>query len=162
MRESAADLQRLQALLDRSIEQASPFLRSAFEMPQRSLSAEQLVAALDGGLTVALSTVTGRGEPRVAPISAFLLRATFYVPTVAEAARARHLARRPGVSLTYFEGTRLAVIAHGQAAIIGADDARFAGLDAVQVECGNESPLTWSGTGVFLEVTPTTLFTYAR
>src|SRR5262245_16691592 len=103
MRESAADLQRLQELLDRSIERASPFLRSAFEMPQRSLSAERLVKHLDGGLTVALGTVTAAGEPRVAPIAAFLLRGTFYVPTVAEATRARHLARRPGVSLTYFE-----------------------------------------------------------
>lgn len=162
MRESAADLQSLQELLDRSIERASPFLRTAFEMPERSLSAERLVALLDGGLTVALGTVTAAGEPRVAPISAFLLRSTFYVPTVAEAARARHLARRPAVSLTYYEGTRLAVIAHGQTAIIGANDARFGELDAVQIECGNESPLTWSGTGVFLEITPTTLFTYAR
>jgi hypothetical protein len=162
MRESAADLQRLQELLDRSIEQASPFLRNAFEMPQRSLSAERLVEHLDGGLTVALGTVTSAGEPRVAPIAAFLLRATFYVPTVAEAARARHLARRPGVSLTYFEGTRFAVIAHGRAAIIGTDDPRFAELDQVQIECGHESPTTWSGTGVFLEITPATMFTYAR
>src|ERR1044072_2634849 len=95
MRESAADLRTLQELLDRSIEQASPFLPTAFERPERALSAERLVARLDGALTVALGTVTAGGEPRVAPISAFLLRATFYVPTVAEAARARHLARRP-------------------------------------------------------------------
>jgi hypothetical protein len=162
MRESAADLRRLQDLLDRSIEQASPFLRSSFEMPERSLSAEQLVARLTGGLTVALSTVTAGGEPRVAPISAFFLRAAFYVPTVAEAARARHLARRPAVSLTYFEGTHLAVIAHGGATIIDADDSRFDELDAVQVECGHQSPREWNGTGVYLEITPARLFTYAR
>ncbi len=42
MRESAADLERLQRLLDASVERASPFLRSSFEMPERSLSAERL------------------------------------------------------------------------------------------------------------------------
>jgi hypothetical protein len=34
----------LQALLTDSIERASPFLRSSFQMPQRSLSASQLTA----------------------------------------------------------------------------------------------------------------------
>ncbi|MEA2394131.1 MAG: hypothetical protein QOJ82_2022, partial [Solirubrobacteraceae bacterium] len=118
MRETAADLQRLQALLDDSVARASPFLRSSFQMPERSLSAERLAAHLQGSLTVALATVTARGEPRVAPIAALFLRGSFHVPTVAESARARHVAQRPGVSLTYFEGTDLAVIAHGHAAIL--------------------------------------------
>ena len=60
-------------------------------------------------------------------------------PPVAEAARARHFARRPGASLTYFEGTDLAVVAHGHATIIDERDPDFAELDAVQVECGGES-----------------------
>jgi pyridoxine/pyridoxamine 5'-phosphate oxidase len=162
MRETPADLERLQALLDRSIDQASPFLRSSFQMPERSLSAAQLVERLDGALTVALATVTARGEPRVAPISAFLLRAAFFVPTVAESARARNLARRPAASVTYFEGTTLAVIAHGQVEIIDAQDERFAELDAIQVECGNQSVREWQGHGAYLHLTPATMFTYAR
>jgi len=44
VRETAADLERPQRLLDQSVEQASSFLRSSFQMPERSLSAEQLVA----------------------------------------------------------------------------------------------------------------------
>jgi hypothetical protein len=40
MRETPADLRRLQALLDDSIQRASPFLRSSFEMPEHSLSAD--------------------------------------------------------------------------------------------------------------------------
>jgi hypothetical protein len=75
MRETAADLQRLQTLLDDSVERASTFLRSSFQMPEHSLSAAQLVAHLQGSLTIALGTVTARGEPRVAPISALFLRA---------------------------------------------------------------------------------------
>jgi pyridoxamine 5'-phosphate oxidase-like protein len=160
--ETAADLRRLQALLDDSIERASPFLRSSFAMPEHSLSAAQLVARLQGALTVALGTVTARGEPRVAPIAAFFLRASFYVPTVAEAARARHLARRPGASLTYFEGTDLAVVAHGQATIIDAEHPDFAELDATQVACGGQSVREWQGHGVYLHLEPATLFTYAR
>jgi hypothetical protein len=162
MRETPSDLERLQALLDQSVERAGPFLRSSFEMPEHSLSAAQLAAHLQGSLTVALGTVTARGEPRVAPIAAFLLHGSFYVPTGAEAARTRHLARRPGASLTYFESTNLAVVAHGRAAIIDTDHPDFAELDATQVECGGESVLGWSGHGVYLRLEPTSLYTFAR
>lgn len=162
MRETPADLQRLQTLLDDSIKRASSFLRSSFEMPDHSLSARQLAAHLQGALTVALATVTARGEPRVAPISALFLRGQFYLPTVAEAARAQHLARRPGASLTYFEGTAFAVIAHGQAAIIGADHPDFTDLDATQVASGNQSVREWQGHGVYLQLQPATLYTFAR
>jgi hypothetical protein len=161
MRESPADLERLQALIDRSIEGAGPFLRSSFEMPERSLSAQQLVDRLQGSLTVALATTTGRGEPRVAPIGALFVRGAFHVPTVAQAARTRHLAARPAASLTYFEGTSLAVVAHGRATIIDPSDAAFAELDAVQVGCGGQSPTEWQGDAVYLRLEADRLFTYA-
>jgi hypothetical protein len=162
MRETPDELQELQALLDDSIERASDFLRSSFEMPEHSLSAGHLTTHLQGALTVALGTVTARGEPRVAPISALFLHASFYVPTVAEAARARHLAQRPGASLTYFEGTDLAVIAHGHATTIDADHADFAELDAAQVQCGNQSVREWHGHGVYLQLKPASVYTFAR
>jgi hypothetical protein len=162
VRETAADLQRLQTLLDESAEQASPFLRSSFQIPAHSLTAAQLAAHLQRSLTVALGTVTARGEPRVAPVGAFFLRASFYVPTVAEAARAQQLARRPGASLTYFEGTDLAVVAHGQATILDEDHPDFAELDAIQVESGNESVRGWQGQGVYLHLHAAKLFTFAR
>ncbi len=162
MRETTAELQRLQTLLEHSIERASAFLRSSFQMPEHSLSAAQLAAHLQGSLTVALGTVTARGEPRVAPIGAFFLRASFYIPTVAEAARARHLARRPGASLTYFEGTDLAVVAHGTAVIIDENHPNFTELDTTQVECGNQSVCGWQGEGVYVQLRPTSLFTFAR
>lgn len=160
MQETAGDLKRLQRLLDDSVEQASGFLRSSFEMPERSLSAEQLVARLEGSLTVALGTVTARGEPRVAPISAFFLRAAFYVPTVAEAARTRHLASRPAASLTYFEHTSLAVIAHGSVEIIPAEHPAFDELDATQLALGRQSPREWQGHAVYLHFEPRVLYTY--
>jgi Pyridoxamine 5'-phosphate oxidase len=162
MRESPADLERLQALIERSLEGAGPFLRNAFEMPDRSLSAEQLVDRLQGSLTIALATTTARGEPRVAPINALFVRAAFHVPTVAQAARTRHLVARPAASLTYFEGTHLAVVAHGQVAIIDTTNPAFAELDGVQVAAGNESPTEWHGDAVYLRLDADRLFTYER
>ncbi len=161
MNETGADLERLQALLDSSIERATPFLRASFEMPDKSLSAGQLVAHLTGSLTVALATVTARGEPRVAPINAFLLRGSFHVPTVLESARARHLAKRPGVSLTYYEGIELAVIVHGKGQIIDERDERFEELDRTQTGCGSQSPREWGGQAAYLQVISGTIYTYA-
>jgi len=161
MRESPDDLERLQELIDRSIEAAGPFLRNAFEMPERSLSAQQVVERLDGARTVALATTTARGEPRVAPIGALFVHGAFHVPTVAQAARTRHLAARPAASITYYEGNDLAVIAHGRVAIVERSDPAFGELDALQVQVGNESPTQWQGEAVFLRLDADRLFTYA-
>jgi pyridoxamine 5'-phosphate oxidase-like protein len=162
MRETADDLEQLQALIDRSIEGAGAFLRSSFQMPEHSLSAAQLAAHLRGSLTVALATTTAHGEPRVAPISALFVRAAFCVPSIAQAARSRHLAQRPAASLTYFEGNDLALIAHGEVTIVPTGDGAFAELDALQVASGKESVRGWSGDGVYLRLEPERLFTYAR
>jgi hypothetical protein len=162
MYETETDLARLQALLDASIAGAGEFLRSSFEMPEHSLSAAQLVAHLEGGLTVALATVTGRGEPRVAPIGAFFYHGSFYVPTVAEAVRTRHVRKRPGLSLTVFEGEEFALIAHGRARVVDVVDADFAELDSTQVAIGNPSVTLWSENGVYLQMVADRLYSYAR
>jgi len=162
MDETPEELKRLQTLLNLSGEGASPFLRRLFEIPEHSLSAAQLAAHLRGSLTVALSTVTARGEPRVAPIGALFLHGAFYVPTVAEAMRSRHIARRPATSLTYFEGNDFAVIVHGQTEIIAAEDPGFAELDAAQVSHGSQSVHEWQGHGVYLHLQADRLYTYAR
>lgn len=161
MRETAADLERLQAVLDRSVERASPFLRSSFEMPERSLSAVDLAARLDGLLTVSLATVTAKGEPRVAPIDAVFLHGLFCVPTVAQAARARHLARRPGVSVTYYEGRAMAVIVHGQAGVVADGEDPFDELEEIRLAEGGESIAGWTGDPIFLRVEPDVIYTYA-
>src|SRR5579863_9633629 len=118
MQETPSDMTELQALLGASIANAGAFLRSSFEMPEHSLSSGQLVAYLTGLRTVALATVTARGEPRVAPTGALFVRGRFAIPTVASAVRARHVAARPAVSLTLYDGNELAIIAHGQATIL--------------------------------------------
>jgi len=162
MHETPNDLSALQDLLDRSIASAGAFLHNSFEMPAHSLSARQLVAYLTGLRTVALATVTARGEPRVAPTGAFFYRGRFAIPTVRSAARARHVAARPAVSLTLYDGNDLAIIAHGQAAISTTDDPDFAALESLQRAANGTSVRDWGDDGVYLRVTAHALYTYAR
>jgi len=161
MRETSEDVARLQARLDASVERAGDFLRASFEMPEKGLSAAQVARHLHGSRTVALATVTAGGEPRVAPISALFYRGTFHIPTVATAARPRHILRRPAVSLTYFEGNALAILVHGRSAVIAPGDADFDVLGEMQREAGNGSVLTW-GAGVYLRVEPDVMYTHAE
>jgi Pyridoxamine 5'-phosphate oxidase len=162
MRETADDLERLQSVLDRSVERASPFLRRSFEMPERSLSAADLAARLDGLLVVSLATVTAKGEPRVAPIDAVFLRGHFYVPTVAQAARARHLARQPGVSVTNYEGRELAVIVHGRVGTVASGEDPFDEIEAIRVAAGGQSIAEWSGDPIFIRIDADVIYTYAK
>ena len=89
MRETQEDIERLQALLDNSIGRAGAFLRRSFQIPEHSLTAQQLIDCWLDVQTVALATVTTRGEPRIAPIGSLLYRGDIYIPTVATAARTR-------------------------------------------------------------------------
>src|SRR5437667_4952503 len=129
MRETPEDIERLQALLDHSIARAGAFLRRSFQMPEHSLTAQQLIDCWLDVQTVALATVTTRGEPRIAPIGSLFYRGEIYLPTVATATRTRHVMKRPAVSLTLFRENELAIIVHGSAAIISPDHAVFETLE---------------------------------
>src|SRR2546430_16971093 len=129
MRETQEDIERLQALLDNSIERAGAFLRRSFQMPEHSLTAQQLIDCWQDVQTIALATVTTRGEPRIAPIGSLLYRGDIYIPTVATAARTRHATQRPAVSLTLFRENELAIIVHGSAALVSPGHADFETLE---------------------------------
>ena len=128
MHETPEDIERLQTLLDRSIERAGAFLRSSFEMPEHSLSAGQITRYLQGIQNVAFATTTAKGEPRVAPIGSLFYRGHFHIPTVATAARTRMVTARPAISLTHYVGDDLAIIVHGSATIIPVDHPDFASI----------------------------------
>lgn len=155
MKETQEDIDRLQAVLDASIERAGDFLRRSFAMPEHSLSAAELIQKLQGVRTVA--TVTAKGEPRVAPIGALFYRGDFYIPTVATAARTRHIMKRPAISLTYFERDSLAIIVHGFATVITPDQPDFETLE----ELSQAYVSNW-GPGVYLRIHAQTIYTYIR
>lgn len=161
MRETQADIERLQALLDHSIERAGVFLRRSFQMPEHSLTAQELIACWQDGQTVALATVTTKGEPRVAPIGSLLYRGEIYLPTVATAARTRHIAKRPAVSLTLAQANDLAIIVHGSAVILTPGHADFATLETLLYESSHTKAGEW-GAGVYLHIQADAMYTYNR
>ncbi len=163
MRETAQERESFDRLITVSIAKAGPFVRSSLQMPHHSLSAGQLLRYWDRIHTAAVATSTARGEPRVAPTGVALFRGHFVVPTVAEAARAKAISSRPAISISHFDEGDLAVIVHGHASTVGEDDALFPELTALQRELGDGRDVTnWDGHGVYLWVTPKTLYSFAR
>src|SRR5437016_2721450 len=161
MRETQEDIERLQALLDTSIQRAGTFLRRSFQMPEHSLTAQQLIDCWLDVQTVALATVTTRGEPRIAPIGSLLYRGEIYLPTVATAARTRHVMKRPAVSLTLFRENELAIIVHGYATIISPDHEDFEALEDLLYASTHTKAGEW-GEGVYLHIRAEAIYTYNR
>ena len=161
MRETQGDIERLQALLNSSIERAGAFLRRSFQMPEHSLTAQELVDCWQDVQTVALATVTMRGEPRIAPIGSLLYRGEIYLPTVATAARTRHIMKRPAVSLTLFRENELAIIVHGYTTIISPDREDFEVLESLLYAATHTKAGEW-GEGVYLHLQGEAIYTYNR
>jgi Pyridoxamine 5'-phosphate oxidase len=158
--ESDAEVLELQAILDRSMDDAGAHMRSIFG-PRDRLSARQVCDRLQGVKQVAAATTTARGEPRVAPIDAAFFKGRFYLSTDAGSVRARHLVRRPAVSVTYFEGADTVIIVHGKASFVARDDPAFEALDAEWVKTYGKS-ITEISDGVrFIRVEPTKMFAYS-
>ncbi|WTW96706.1 pyridoxamine 5'-phosphate oxidase family protein [Streptomycetaceae bacterium NBC_01309] len=112
MRETPQEFQELQALLDASLSRSSSHLRSIITTG-RTLTAEQVSRVLTGMCTLALSTVTAKGEPRISGVDGHFLHGKWHFGTARGAAKARHLAARPAVSAAHMRGEELGVFTHG-------------------------------------------------
>nr|WP_042178274.1 pyridoxamine 5'-phosphate oxidase family protein [Kibdelosporangium sp. MJ126-NF4]CEL13083.1 hypothetical protein [Kibdelosporangium sp. MJ126-NF4]CTQ98770.1 hypothetical protein [Kibdelosporangium sp. MJ126-NF4] len=121
MRETPTELSELQALLDASLARSTSHLRSIIN-PGRTLTAEQLVQVLTGMCTLALSTVTAKGEPRISGADGHFLNGKWHFGTSRTAAKARHLAVRPAASVAYMRGEDLGVFTHGTVEILNPQD----------------------------------------
>jgi len=111
MRETPDELNELQALLEASLSLATTHLRSI--ITERTRTAERLTQILTGMCTLALSTVTAKGEPRISGVDGHLLHSTWCFGTARSAAKARHLAARPAASVAHMRGEALGVFTHG-------------------------------------------------
>jgi len=116
VRETAAELDDLQALLDASLSRSTSHLRSI--IVGRTLTAEQLTQVLVGMCTLALSTVTAKGEPRISGVDGHFLHGKWFFGTARGAAKARHLAARPAASVAHLRGEDLGVFTHGTVEIL--------------------------------------------
>lgn len=159
LRHPPTELEALQALLDRSAANAGSALRSVFGIPERTLSAAQLVRYLDEDRLFALATVTAQGEPRVAPVMAIFYRATLHVPTMTTSARVRHILKHPAVSLTHWSDD-LAVIIHGRAAVLRADHPDFAAPNEF-IDSGWWDRWRAEGVAAWLRIEASAVFTRA-
>lgn len=127
MRETSADIDRLQALLDSSYARAGAHLTS-IHTPNARLSAADLVVRMQGMQVFVVATVTADGRPRTGPVDSFLYRGQVRFGTSASAVRARHLARNHAISATHVRGETVVVTVHGTARPLQMDgaDADFA------------------------------------
>ncbi|MEU9844520.1 pyridoxamine 5'-phosphate oxidase family protein [Actinomadura sp. NPDC048032] len=121
MRETREELKELQTLLDDSLSRSTAHLRSIINT-ERTLTAEQLCRVLTGMCTLALSTVTALGEPRISGVDGHFLHGKWHFGTAREAAKARHLAARPAVSAAHMRGEDLGVFTHGTVEILNPRD----------------------------------------
>lgn len=125
MNESSVELETLQLLLDRSAGEGNRHLTDIVE-PQRRLSAEQLCADLRGVVVLNVATVTKKGEPRMSAVDGHFLHGHWHFSTADSAVKARHLMRRPAVSVGYTPRDGYGVWAHGVASrLVGHDAERI-------------------------------------
>src|SRR6476469_3461777 len=114
MLETDVETAALQSLLDASLARATGHLRAIID-DDRTLTAEQLVALLTGMKVLSVATVTAAGEPRISALDGHFLHGTWTFGTSGTSATARHLERRPAVSVAHIDGEDLALFAHGYA-----------------------------------------------
>jgi hypothetical protein len=116
MYESSEELDRLQRLMDASARRAGSHLRGIIT-DERRLDAASLCARLSGMRLLSVATVTADGRPLSGPVDGYFLHGSFWFSTSRASIRARHLARRPAISVTHIPNVQLAVSAHGTATL---------------------------------------------
>lgn len=164
MRETPEELTALQALLDASLAGSTSHLRSIIAT-DRTLTAEQLTTVLTGMRTLALSTVTAKGEPRVSGIDGHFLHGRWYFGTARTAAKARHLAARPAASVAHIRGEELGVFTHGTTEIMnpegGEPDAGWPELRAYVKDFYGDDAFDWDNDVIFYRLRPHWMTVYA-
>jgi Pyridoxamine 5'-phosphate oxidase len=121
MRETPAELDDLQGLLDDSAAGAGLHLRGIIT-DDRRLTAEELSRRLQGMCLLVVATTTKDGRPLTGPVDGYLLHGSFYFSSGRDSVRMRHLASRPAVSATHIPGDHLAVTLHGRAELFELSD----------------------------------------
>jgi general stress protein 26 len=142
MLESESEIAALQELLDRSHRGATGHLREIINDRTR-LSAAELVRLLTGMKVLSVATVTRGGEPRISALDGHFLHGTWTFGTSGEAAKAKHLAARPAVSVAHVDGERMAVFAHGRAERMRDGDPDWDETLAHWTAHYDSNPLTW-------------------
>jgi hypothetical protein len=165
MHETPEDLAALQALLDRSFASAGPHLLDIVR-PERRLTAEGAVGALQGMCLLALATVTADARPLVGPVDGIFYRGAFHFGSSDDSVRFRHIAHNPAVSAVHLPGEHLAVTVHGTAVPIDIRHPDHAGfrrtlLDVYTPRYGEDWEATFLDTGPrYARIDATRMYTF--
>lgn len=164
MHESPADLIACQRLLDDSYAGAGTHLRRVVT-PDRRLSAEQVVARLQGVCLLVLATVTADGRPVTGPVDGVFYRGSFHFGSAPDSVRFRHLRRRPRVSATHLPGEELSVTVHGRAVPVDVAAPAHRGFRDTLVEIyvpryGDDWTRMLEGGAVFARIEAERMFTF--
>lgn len=164
MYETETELDELQALLDTSLSRSTAHLRSIVVAGERTLTARQLVRVVTGMCTLAISTVTAVGEPRISGIDGHFLHGRWIFGTAKSAAKAAHLQARPAASVAHLRGEDLGVFTHGTVETLnpagGPHDPEWPGVLDHLTDHYGESPLGW-GDVVYYRLRPHWMVAYA-
>jgi len=162
VRETAAELAELQALIDTSHANTRPHMRGIIHPGTYSLTAKQVVKLLDGMKTVAVAAPAPNGDPLVGPMDGWFLHGKFFFTSGGDAVRIKGLRKRPRASIVYFEGERFAVTAHGHAALMYRGHPEVREIDAIFREHYGTSAFEWSEHGVYVWLDADRFYTYSR
>lgn len=159
MRETAADLDRLQAILDESHVSGGKHLRSIIT-DERRLSATEISERLTGMKLLALATSSRAGAPIVAPVDGIFYRGEFWFGSAPNALRFQHIRERPPVSATHLPGEELAVTVHGTAHLEGVPADLPDGLREVCVELYGREWFDWGEGALYARIEPRRMFVF--
>ncbi len=159
MRETAAEVTELQALLDAAYQRSTEHLRSIITGPGRR-DADALVRVLTGMCTLNVATVTARGEPRISAVDGHFLHARWVFSTSGSAAKARHLKARPATSISYVDGERIGVFSHGDVEFLTPEHPDFEEIEAHLTKFYGSSPSSWGPDIVYCRQQPSWMVGY--
>jgi len=161
MYETQTELDELDALLTTSLRGSTQHLRSIVTAGERTLDAGEAATVLTGMCTLSVATVTASGEPRVSGVDGHFLRGRWVFTTAGGAAKARHLRKRPQVSVAHLRGDDLGVFTHGRAEFLAPGDPDFTAVEEHLVGHYGSSPSSWGEDIVYLRVRPHWMVVYA-
>ena len=160
MYETDDEVSALQRLLDASYARATDHLRGIIDDGRR-LTARDLVGLLTGMKVISVATVTSHGEPRISALDGHFLHGTWSFSTSGSAAKARHMAARPAVSVAHVDGEALAVFSHGGVERMRQGDGDWQPTLEHWTSHYGSSPLEWGDDIALYRYRPTWMVGYA-
>jgi hypothetical protein len=152
VRETPAELEALQRLLDESLAHGGAHLRAVLD--GQGVPAGELVDLLTGMRLLVLATTASDGRPVTGTVDGFFVHGRFHFGTAPNALRARHIRRDPRVSATHVPGEQLQVVVHGIAEPVPTDGDLAAALTE---QYGDED---WWREAPYFRIEPERMFTF--